>query len=121
MPKSLKYSKGSGNVFQDLKLKNPMERLFKAKIAIAIHEIIQSKGLTQKEAASLLGIDQPKISALSNGRLSGFTIDRLFRFLNALEQDIELTIRDRTLRKLPRKSYSIQMNVPKNGHKEATK
>jgi len=92
MSKDIQYEKSSGNVFEDLGFKNSKEKLIKAEIALAIHEIIKSKALDQKSAAALLGIDQPKISALSNGRLSGFSIDRLFRFLIALNQDIEIKI-----------------------------
>lgn len=86
------YEVGSGNVFEDLQMANPQVRLLKARIAGEIHKIIQNRELNQKAAAKLLGIDQPKISALSNGRLSGFTIDRLVKFLDLLEQDIKLTI-----------------------------
>jgi predicted XRE-type DNA-binding protein len=92
MSKEIEYEKSSGNVFHDLGFKNPKERLLKAKLAATINVIIKNKKLDQKAAALVLGIDQPKISALSNGRLSGYTIDRLFRFLYALEQDIEITI-----------------------------
>lgn len=70
----------SGNVFSDLGLSNPEERLAKANLAIQINELIKKKKLTQKAAAELLDIDQPKISALSTGRLSGFALERLFRF-----------------------------------------
>lgn len=123
MPKNIQYEKSSGNVFKDLELKNSKERLFKAKIAAAIHEIIKRKGLTQKAAADLLGIDQPKISALSNGRLSGFTIDRLFRFLCALHQDIEVRITETRLATLTtkRKTYSITLGNDQNEKRSATK
>jgi predicted XRE-type DNA-binding protein len=55
--------------------------------------ILQERKLTQRAAASLLGVDQPKVSALLRGRLEGFSCDRLFRFLNALDRDIEIVIR----------------------------
>ena len=83
----------SGNVFADLALKNPEELLAKAEIVQRICDIIAERKLTQTRAASLLGIDQPKISALMRGKLDGFSLDRLFRFLNALGRDVEIVIR----------------------------
>ncbi len=83
----------SGNVFADLGLPNPDERLVKAELARKISEIITKRHLTQAEAAELLGIDQPKVSALMKGKLSGFSCDRLFRFLNALGRDVEIVVK----------------------------
>ena len=83
----------SGNVFADLGLPNPEERLVKAELASKISSLIQQKNLTQIEAAQLLGIDQPKVSALIRGRLSGFSLARLLRFLNALGNDIEIVVK----------------------------
>jgi len=83
----------SGNVFADLGLKNPDELLAKAEIVQRISDIIAERKLSQAMAAKLLGIDQPKVSALLRGRLEGFSIDRLFRFLNALGRDVEISIR----------------------------
>ncbi|MBN4054685.1 XRE family transcriptional regulator [Nitrospira defluvii] len=69
------------------------ERLAKVKIASEINRLLKKKGLKQKEAAKLLSITQPEISMLNRGRLSGFTFDRLYRFLNALNVDVEITIK----------------------------
>jgi predicted XRE-type DNA-binding protein len=85
--------KSSGNVFADLQLPNPEAALAKAKMASRICQIIAERGLTQTEAAEILDLDQPKISALVRGKLSGFSVDRLFRFLNDLGQEVEITIR----------------------------
>lgn len=74
-------------------LKNGDERLAKAKIARQINALIKERHLKQKEAAELLGITQPEISQISNGRLSGFTFDRLYRCLCALDMDIEIVLR----------------------------
>ncbi|MCF7899789.1 helix-turn-helix domain-containing protein, partial [Candidatus Babeliales bacterium] len=90
------FEKSSGNVFVDLKFANPEEALTKAELASQIHAIIKKKKLTQEQAAIILGIDQPKVSALVTGRLSGFSIERLFRFLNELGQDITINIRPKT-------------------------
>jgi predicted XRE-type DNA-binding protein len=83
----------SGNVFTDLGLKNPEELLAKAELVHRVCAIIAERKLTQLRAAKLLGIDQPKISALMRGKLDGFSTDRLFRFLNALGSDVEIVIR----------------------------
>lgn len=83
----------SGNIFADLGLAEPEEALAKAELARAISAIIAARELTRAQAAELLGIDQPKISALTRGRLTGFSIDRLLRLLVALGQDVEITIR----------------------------
>jgi predicted XRE-type DNA-binding protein len=83
----------SGNVFADLGFKNPEELVAKAQLVQRICDIIAERRLTQVRAARLLGIDQPKVSALMRGKLDGFSTDRLFRFLNALGSDVEIVIR----------------------------
>ena len=93
MTEEIKVQSSSGNVFADLNLSNPEERLIKAELASKISRIIEQKKLTQMEAAELLGIDQPKVSALTRGRLSGFSTTRLLRFLNALGNDIEIVVK----------------------------
>jgi len=92
MMERIKFEKGSGNVFKDLGLDKPKERLAKAKIASLIYNIIEERKLTQKEAGAILGINQPKVSALRNGRLGGFSMERLFALLQALDQDIEIIV-----------------------------
>jgi len=85
-------TEGSGNVFADLGLDDADELLAKAKLAVQIADIIDQRGLNQREAAAVLGVDQPKISALTRGRLEGFSIERLFRFLNALGAAVEIRV-----------------------------
>jgi predicted XRE-type DNA-binding protein len=87
------YEIGSGNVFADLGLPNPEELLAKAELAHRIHVLVKERKLTQRKAAELLGIDQPKVSSLIRGRLEGFSTERLFRFLNLLDQNVEIIIR----------------------------
>ena len=82
----------SGNVFADLGLADSEELLIKAELVRQISELITMRKLLQTEAADLLGIDQPKISALLRGKLSGFSTERLFRFLNALGSDVEIRV-----------------------------
>jgi len=88
-----KVERSSGNVFADLDIPNPDEALTKAELAQRISYLLTQRKLTQKRAAVLLGIDQPKISNLVRGKLDGFSTDRLLRFVNALGQDVEIVIR----------------------------
>lgn len=91
---SERITKSSGNVFADLGVRNPEEALVKAQLAQAISQTIDAKGLTQAQAAELLGVDQPKVSRLVRGQLAGFSIDRLFRFLTLLGRDIEIIVKN---------------------------
>ncbi len=90
--KNEKVQRGSGNVFADLHIPNPEQYLAKAELAAKILKIVQRRRLTQAAAGKLLGITQPKVSALLNGRLDGFSSDRLFRFLNALGCDVRISV-----------------------------
>jgi predicted XRE-type DNA-binding protein len=86
------YTVSSGNVFADLGLPNPEEALAKAELAHKIILLIRERRLTQLQAAKLLGVDQPKVSALIRGHLTGFSLERLMRFLLRLGQDIRITV-----------------------------
>ena len=83
----------SGNVFADLGFAEPEEELTKAQLASHIRQIIRRRRLTQVAAAALMGIDQPKVSALLNGRLANFSSERLMRLLTTLGQDVEITVK----------------------------
>ncbi len=83
----------SDNVFADLGYDNPDEALAKAELARRITAILRQRRLTQTQAAEILGIDQPRVSNLMIGRLSGFSLERLLRFLNALGRDVEIVIK----------------------------
>jgi predicted XRE-type DNA-binding protein len=85
----------SGNVFADLGFAEPEEELTKAQLASHIRQVIKRRRLTQVAAAALLGIDQPKVSALLNGRLGSFSTERLMRLLTALGQDVEIVVREK--------------------------
>jgi len=85
--------RSSGNVFADLGLRDAGEKQTKVRLAVAIQQIIQTRHLSQTAAARLLGINQPKISALVNYHLDGFSVERLLHFLNALDRDVEIVIR----------------------------
>ncbi len=78
---------GSGNVFADMGLPEPDENLTKAQLVSHIRQVIKRQRLTQATAAGIMGIIQPKVSALLNGRLANFSSERLMRLLTALGQD----------------------------------
>lgn len=88
-----RITRSSGNVFADLDLPDAEERLVKATLAIEIERILVRRKLTQRAAAELLGIDQPKVSQLVRGRLDGYSTERLMGFLPTLGQDIDIVVR----------------------------
>ena len=90
------HIQSSGNVFADLNLPEADDLLAKAELAAKIIAEVQRRRMTQVQAAAVLGIDQPKISALKQGKLSGFSIERLMRFLVLLGRDVEITVKTRS-------------------------
>jgi predicted XRE-type DNA-binding protein len=99
-------TRSSGNVFADLGLPNPEERLAKAQLAYAIAQAIEERGLTQRQAATLMGIDQPKVSHILRGRLADYSTDRLLGFLQGLGRDVEIV-----LKKAPRSRKQGRLRV----------
>lgn len=87
----------NGNVFEDMGSSQPeaLEKLIKSEIINKISMTIQQRHLSQKEAATILGVNQPKVSALLNGKLSGFSIERLIRFVDALDVSVSISFIDR--------------------------
>ena len=100
MSKAISYLDGSENVFADLGVRDPSESRVRAELAKQIAELIERKGLRQIQVARRLGVDQSKVSKLVRGRISGFTSDRLLRFLEALGCHIRIEV------KSPRRSGS---------------
>ena len=84
---------GSGNVYEDFGVPDAEEMHRKAKLVIEINRILRERGLSQRQAAGILGIDQPKVSNMLRGRFRGFSVNRLMEFLNALDQDVEIIVR----------------------------
>ena len=84
---------GSGNVFADLGLRKPEERQTKVRLAVEINRIIAAGRISQAAASELLEINQPKISALANYKLNGFSVERLMNFLTALGADVQIVVR----------------------------
>ncbi len=101
-----KVELGSGNTFADLGFRDAEERLLKAKLATKIAQLIEEKGWTQTQTAEHIGLDQPKVSHLLRGRLSGFSADRLIAILNRLGHSVEVRIsaKERTPKRLTRAS-----------------
>lgn len=87
-----KVEKSSGNVFADLDLSSPQDRLVKAQLAHQICQAVAARRLTQTKAAQIMGLDQPKVSALMHGKLKGFSVERLFQCLNDLGHEIQIAI-----------------------------
>jgi len=82
---------GSGNVFADLGLPDAEQELVKARLTLQIARIIRDRGLTQVEAAKILGIQQPHVSALIRNRAGNFSVGRLIDFLTAFRRAVEIT------------------------------
>jgi len=89
--------RGSGNVFADLGFPDPGVHLIKAHLVFKIDQEIQARKLTQTEASKIMGLRQPKLSALLKGQFENCTIDRLVRYLNKLDQDVEAVVKHRYL------------------------
>lgn len=85
---------GSGNVYADLGYRNAEEMLVKAKLVRKISEIVRSKGLTQVETAKILGLTQPKVSALLRGQFRGISERKLIDCLTSLGRDVEIVVKD---------------------------
>jgi predicted XRE-type DNA-binding protein len=95
MSESTTIDRGTGNVFADLGLPDASDRQTKTRLALAVNDLVKSRKLRQIETGQLLGIPQPKVSALANYRLDGFSVERLMGFLTKLDQDVEIVIRPR--------------------------
>lgn len=92
----VRVRRGSGNIFEDLRLPNAEERQTKLKLAVALNGVLDRAGLSQAEAAKRLSVNQPKISALRNYKLEGFSVERLIGFVTALNCDVDIVIRSKT-------------------------
>jgi predicted XRE-type DNA-binding protein len=86
-------TRGTGNVFADLGFPDAAERQAKLRLAYALNQVIEARKLSQADAVKLLGVTQPKVSALRHYKLAGFSVERLMNLLTALDQDVEIVIR----------------------------
>ena len=87
------YEAGSRNVFKDIGVPNAEEHLVKAQLVFKIDTIMKQRGLKQVEAAALFGVRQPDVSKMLRGELRQFSVERLLRFLVALDQDVQIVVK----------------------------
>jgi predicted XRE-type DNA-binding protein len=92
IPAEVEVHDSTGNIFEDMGMRDADERLAKAELARVIRSAIQERGLNQTAAASLLGLKQPDVSDLLRGKLARFSRERLERFLNALDLEVRIQI-----------------------------
>jgi predicted XRE-type DNA-binding protein len=95
-------TKGSGNVFADIGLPDAEVSLLKADLIINIAGLIREKGLTQAQAAKIMGLAQPDVSKLMKGHFSGFSYERIFGFLTALGENVTIRVREAKTKKQAR-------------------
>lgn len=88
-----RVTRGSRNVFADLGFPDAVERQAKLRLAYALNQLLEERDLAQAHAAKVLGVTQPKVSALRHYKLDGFSVERLMNLLTALDQDVEIVIR----------------------------
>jgi predicted XRE-type DNA-binding protein len=93
MSRKIEFERSTGNVFADIGIANPEQALAKAELARQVNKIIEARQLSQSDAAAILGIDQPRVSALSKGRLSIFSLEKLMQFASRLGNQVEISIK----------------------------
>lgn len=87
------YEESSGNVFADLGFKDSEQELLKARLTVQIYKLLSERGITQADAATLLGTTQPQVSALMRCKPTSISIGRLMEFLTILGQDVQVTVK----------------------------
>lgn len=89
--------RSSGSVFQDLGFpKDEAENLrIRSDLMIRLAQLIEKRGLTQAEAARILGVSQPRVSDLVRGRIDLFSIDTLVLMLTKAGLEVRVTTRTR--------------------------
>lgn len=98
--------RGTGNVFADLGFPDAAGRQAKLHLAYALNQVLDGRALSQADAANVLGVTQPKVSALRHYKLAGYSVERLMNLLTALDQDVEIVIRQK-----PRSRKSARISV----------
>ena len=99
MKRKKDYEDSSGNVFADLGFRNAKQELLKAKLTVEIYRLLKKRGVTQQEAAKLLGTTQAQVSTLMRCKPASVSVGRLMEFLTVLGQDIEVTVKPAARRK----------------------
>ena len=101
-----RVTRGTGNVFEDLGFPDAAERQARLRLAYALNQELEARKISQADAAKVLGVTQPKVSALRHYKLAGFSVERLMNLLTALDRDVEIVIR-----KKPRSRKSGRISV----------
>ena len=101
-----RVSRGSDNMFADLGFADADERQAKLRLAYALNQALEERGLSQADAGTVLGVTQPKVSALRNYKLAGFSVERLMNLLTAVGRDVEVVIKRK-----PRSRQSARITV----------
>ncbi|MBJ6727208.1 XRE family transcriptional regulator [Geomonas sp. Red875] len=107
--KVIKVTNSSGNVFEDLGLPDADELVVKSNLAMQLSSIIEKRQLSQVDAAAILGIPQPKVSMILNGKLRGFSMEKLCHFLTLFGRDVEIVVKPR--RTEGKGSFSVSQSV----------
>lgn len=113
---NIDYEVGSGNVFADMEMDNPEERLLKSKLARLINRTVKERGWTQKHIAEVLGISQPKVSDMKRGLLDHFSVERLMNFLSLLDHRVTITVQDKETKKPPQEFVIAASQITKEAH-----
>jgi predicted XRE-type DNA-binding protein len=95
MKRRIEHERSGGNVFEDVGLPNAGEHLIKARLVVKIDALLGARKLRQADAARLFGVTQPDVSKMLRGDFRQFSVERLMRFLVALDQDVEIVVRPR--------------------------
>jgi len=104
--RGIKVEESKGNVYADIGAGDPEAMLMKAQLVTKIDELIKHKGLTQMEAGQLLGLPQPKVSALLRGNFRGISERRLMDCLTRLGNDVEVVVKP-----APRSRHTGKLSV----------
>ena len=110
MKRKRDYEESSGNVFADLGFRNSKQELLKAKLTVEIYKLLKKRGVTQQQAAKLLGTTQAQVSALMRCKPVSVSVSvgRLMEFLNVLGQDVEVTVKPAARHKTGDMSVVVQ-------------
>lgn len=104
--RSKSVTRGTGNVFSDLGFPDAVERQAKLRLAYALNQVLEARKLSQADAAKMLRVTQPKISALRHYKLAGFSVERLMNLLTTVDQDVEIVVRQK-----PRSRKAARISV----------
>ncbi len=82
----------SGNVYADLGMKDAEDMLRKARLVSSIQDIIDERNWTQRQAAKVLGMTQPKLSLMLRGQFHGISETKMLDYLTRLGSDVQIVV-----------------------------